>query len=82
MPYNIAGKAVINGLSNEIKSIKVVGGATNLSLKVVGKISWSQLPGIVYVANTSTAARVAYITVMEIKLKDKLSLYRRKGRFQ
>jgi alpha-L-fucosidase len=48
----------------------------------VGKISWSHVPGIVYVADIPAAAQDQYMTVLELKLKGKLSLYRGKGGFQ
>lgn len=82
MPYNAAGKAVIKGLNNEIASIKVIGTNASLQHKVVGKISWSHVPGIVYVDDIPATTKDEYMTVLEVKLKNKLSLYRGKGGFQ
>jgi Alpha-L-fucosidase len=82
MPYNATGKAVIKGLNNEIASIKVIGTNAALPHKVVGKISWSHVPGIVYVDDIPATAKDVYMTVLEVKLKGKLSLYRGKGGFQ
>ncbi|HSK14486.1 MAG TPA: alpha-L-fucosidase [Phnomibacter sp.] len=83
LPYNASGKVVIKGLDNEIAAIKVVGGpsSTRLGHKVVGKISWSHVPGIVYIDDVPAAARDEYMTVLELQLKDKLKLYRGKGGF-
>ena len=40
---------MVKGLSNQIKEIKVLGNGTKLKHKVVGKISWSPVPGLVYI---------------------------------
>jgi alpha-L-fucosidase len=81
LPSNAAGKAVIKGLNNEIESVEVVGSGTNLQYKVVGKISWSSVPGIVYVDDIPAYSRDEYMTVLKLKLKGKLSLYRGQGGF-
>ena len=81
LPYQAGGKAVIKGLDNEIESIRVVGTGASLQHKVVGKISWSKVPGIVYVDDVPPASRDEYMTVLEVKLKGKLHLYRGHGGF-
>jgi alpha-L-fucosidase len=81
LPANAAGKAVIKGLKSEIESVEVIGSSTNLQHKVVGKISWSNVPGIVYIDDIPASSRDEYMTVLKLKLKGKLSLYRGQGGF-
>lgn len=81
LPFNASGKAVIKGLNNDIESIEVVGNGSRLQHKVVGKISWSSVPGIVYIEDIPAASRDEYMTVLQLKLKGKLSLYRGHGGF-
>lgn len=81
LPYHAAGKTVIKGLNNEIESIEVVGANMKLNHKVVGKISWSSVPGIVFINDIPTASSDEHMTVLKLKLKGKLSLYRGKGGF-
>ncbi|HSC52756.1 MAG TPA: alpha-L-fucosidase [Phnomibacter sp.] len=81
LPYHANGKTVIKGLNNDIESIEVVGTNAKLLHKVVGKISWSKVPGIVFIDDVPAASRDEHMTVLKLKLKGKLSLYRGKGGF-
>jgi len=81
LPYHAAGKTVIKGLKNDIASIEVVGANAKLQHKVVGKISWSSVPGIVFIDEVPASSRDEQMTVLKLKLKGKLSLYRGKGGF-
>jgi alpha-L-fucosidase len=47
---------------------------------VVGKISWSPVPGLVYI-DIPKGVQDKYITVLELKLDKPVSLYRGKGGF-
>jgi alpha-L-fucosidase len=40
---------MIKGLRNKIEEITVVGDGAKLESEVVGKISWSPVPGLVYI---------------------------------
>lgn len=82
MPAQAAGKVMLKGLVNNIKSIEVLGTGGTLTHKVVGKISWSSVPGIVYINEIPEAFRDAEMTVLKLQLDDKLKLYRGKGGFQ
>jgi alpha-L-fucosidase len=42
-------QVMIKGLKNKVESVTVVGNGTQLKSKVVGKISWSPVPGLVYI---------------------------------
>lgn len=79
VPAKNAGKLVIKGLNNKINSIKIVGSDQQLNHKIVGKISWSPVPGLVYIDNIPEAAMDEYMTVLELKLDGPLKLYRGKG---
>jgi len=73
-----SGNIMIKGLNNAIKSVTVVGEGTVLSHKVVGKISWSKVPGLVYIA-IPEGVQDKYMTVLRVKLDGPLSLYQGKG---
>lgn len=69
---------MLKGIQNKINSIKVLGNNTTLAHKVVGKISWSPVPGLVYI-NVPEEAQDEYVTVLEVKLDGPVRLYRGKG---
>jgi alpha-L-fucosidase len=74
----VNGPIMIKGLKNKIEEITVVGNGTKLQSKVVGKISWSPVPGLVYI---DVPANIAdkYITVLKVKLDKPVSLYKGHG---
>ena len=73
------GKEVeIRGLFDQIESISVVGPEKFLNWKIVGKISWSQVPGLVFF-QVPEALQDEYMTVVRIKLKAPVKLYRGAG---
>jgi alpha-L-fucosidase len=71
----------IKGLDNAIVSAEILGSNQTLAPQIVGKISWSHVPGLVYL-EIPEAAQDTYVTVVKIKLKGKLKLYRGKGGFE
>ncbi|MEY3187443.1 MAG: hypothetical protein RL675_1273, partial [Bacteroidota bacterium] len=76
-----SGNIMIKGLSNAIKEINVVGTSVKLKHKVVGKISWSPVPGLVYI-DVPASVLDKYMTVLELKLDKPVRLYRGKGGFE
>jgi alpha-L-fucosidase len=76
-----AGEIMIKGLDNAIQTIKVVGSEQSLSHKVVGKISWSPVPGLVYI-NIPQGVQDKYMTVLELQLDKPVKLYRGRGGFE
>lgn len=72
------GELMIKGLDNKIESIEVVGNGTKLGHKIVGKISWSKIPGLVYIDVPSTVLDT-YMTVLKVKLDKPIQLYNGKG---
>ncbi len=73
-----SGQVMLKGLSNTIKDITVVGNGAKLTHKVVGKISWSPVPGLVYV-DVPENVRDKYVTVLKVQLDSPIKLYRGKG---
>ncbi|WP_212006357.1 alpha-L-fucosidase [Chitinophaga sp. HK235] len=80
LPGKTSGQVAIKGLSNKIESISVVGNGTPLTHKVVGKISWSPVPGLVYI-DVPENVQDKYVTVLKVKLDKAVKLYRGKGGF-
>ncbi len=75
-----SGQLMVKGLVNKINSIEVVGNGTMLKHKIVGKISWSHVPGLVYI-DVPENVMDKYITVLEVKLDGPVKLYSGKGGF-
>jgi alpha-L-fucosidase len=81
LPAKMSGPIMLKGLVNGIEEITVVGSNTRLSHKVVGKISWSPVPGLVYI-DMPAAELDKYVTVLKVKLGGPVRLYRGKGGFE
>jgi len=78
VPEKNNGEVMIKGLDNKIQDITVLGSDTKLTPKVVGKISWSPVPGLVYI-DVSDKLKDKYMSVLKIKLDKPLKLYRGQG---
>lgn len=74
----VNGPVMIKGLKNKIEEISVVGNGTKLQFKIVGKISWSPVPGLVFIDVPASVAD-KYITVIKAKLDKPVSLYKGHG---
>ena len=72
------GNIMIKGLSNKIQDITVLGSNIKLSAKIVGKVSWSPVPGLVYI-NVPQEALDKYLTIVKLKLDGPVQLYRGHG---
>ncbi|MDF2188256.1 alpha-L-fucosidase [Paraflavitalea sp. CAU 1676] len=81
LPGKVTGQVVIKGLKNKIQDIKVVGGGQKLTHKIVGKISWSPVPGLVYIT-VPPAVQDQYMTVLAVKLDGPVQLYKGHGGLQ
>jgi alpha-L-fucosidase len=77
---NTDGPLLVKGLANSIKSIRVLGTNQQLTHKVVGKISWSPVPGLVYIDFPKTA-QTKYMSVVELNLDKPVKLYNGRGGF-
>lgn len=79
VPAHDRGKIVIKGLFNNITGINVMNTDQQLHHKIVGKISWSPVPGLVYIDEIPEDAMDEYMTVVEVKLDGPIRLYKGKG---
>ena len=77
---NTEGPLLVKGLVNKVKSIRVLGNNSSLTHKVVGKISWSPVPGLVFI-NLPRGVQTKYITVLELNLEGPVKLYSGQGGF-
>ncbi|HRN37662.1 MAG TPA: alpha-L-fucosidase [Flavobacteriales bacterium] len=80
LPGGTGGSALIKGLDNKILSAEVVGKPIALTHRVVGKISWSKVPGLVFV-DVPEEAKDPWMTVLKLKLDGPVKLYRGQGGF-
>ena len=69
---------MIKGLINKIKKARIVGTDTSLNPKIVGKISWSKIPGLVYL-DIPENLQDNYMTVIALELDGPVRLYSGKG---
>lgn len=73
-----SGPVMLKGLDSKIKSIEILSNQTKLPHKIVGKISWSAVPGLVYI-DVPASKLDPYITVLKVQLEKPIKLYRGKG---
>lgn len=73
-----SGQIMLKGLENQIKDIAVLGSSIQPTHKIVGKISWSHVPGLVYI-NLPETSLDKYVTVIKLTLDKPIKLYRGQG---
>lgn len=78
LPGKTTGQITVRGLQNKIEKVTVVGNGATLTPKIVGKISWSAVPGLVYIPVPENV-QDEYVTVLKLKLDSPLKLYRGHG---
>lgn len=81
LPAKTSGSLMLKGLKNKINKIRVLGSDKELQHKIVGKISWSPVPGLVYI-DVPSSVNDEYITVLALELDGSIDLYRGKGGLQ
>jgi alpha-L-fucosidase len=81
LPGGSVGNVIVKGLDNQVKDVQVVGTNYHPVAKVVGKISWSPVPGLVFI-DVPEKYKDLYMTVLKLKLDKKLKLYRGQGGLQ
>jgi alpha-L-fucosidase len=69
---------VLKGLKNQINRIRIVGEGTKLTHQIVGKMYWSEVPGLIYI-DIPKEKLDKQVTVIAIQLKGKIALYREDG---
>ena len=75
---DISGNVTLKGLLNNIKNVTALGSGANLAYKIVGKISWSKVPGLVYI-DVPKGIQDKYVTVLKVTLDGPIKLYNGKG---
>ena len=75
-----AGPVLLKGLSNKIEAISILGSDAPVAHKIVGKISWSSVPGLVYI-DVPEKSLDRYVTVLKLKLDGPVRLYAGRGGF-
>lgn len=78
LPAGATGNVMIKGMDNKINDIQIVGTDQHLTHKVVGKISWSPVPGLVFI-DVPEKYKDPYMTVLKLKLDKPVKLYRGQG---
>jgi alpha-L-fucosidase len=78
LPQQNVGNIMVKGLINKIKDVQIVGTSQHLQSKIVGKISWSPVPGLVFI-NVPEKYKDTYMTVLKLQLDSPLKLYRGQG---
>lgn len=73
-----AKSVYVKGLKNKILKAEILGTTQDINPKIVGKIYWSSVPGLVYFDIPQTA-QDTYITVVKLSLDKPLELYNGKG---
>ncbi|SDE70482.1 alpha-L-fucosidase [Mucilaginibacter pineti] len=80
VPAKTSAPVLLKGLKNKIKTITILGSNIPVAYKIVGKISWSSVPGLLYI-DIPEIQQDKYMSVIKIEVEGKLDLYRGKGGF-
>jgi len=75
------GPFQVKGIKNQVKSVEVLGNQSKGLAKLVGKISWSSVPGVWYFSIPKNSLD-SEMTVLKVVLEGKLQLYRGQGGFE
>ncbi len=80
LPAHASGDIHVRGLKNAVDYIEVLGTTTQAASHVVGKISWSDKPGLLFIDMPADQSwQDPVMTVLKVKLKGKLNLYKGSG---
>ncbi|MBL8003110.1 MAG: alpha-L-fucosidase [Flavobacteriales bacterium] len=78
LPHGGCGSVEVKGLHNKVLSAEVLGLSMPLKHRVVGKISWSSVPGLLFI-DVPQEASDPWMTVLKVKLDGPVRLYRGEG---
>lgn len=78
IPYRPNGVVEVKGLVNEVKRAWVVGDGTTLNYKLYNKLSWSPVPGNLYI-EVPDSVLDPHITVVALQLDGPVKLYKGSG---
>lgn len=76
----MTGSLEIKGLDNKILSAELLGTGQSLQHRVVGKIGWSKVPGLVFI-DVPAQPSDPWMDVVKVKLDGPVRLYRGEGGF-
>lgn len=76
----MTGSVEIKGLDNKILSAELLGTGEQLQHRVVGKIGWSKVPGLVFI-DVPKMPMDPWMSVVKLKLDGPVRLYRGEGGF-
>jgi alpha-L-fucosidase len=80
LPGNATGPIEVKGIKNQVVQVEILGSQVNVPFKVVGKISWSDKPGLLFIDVPSDPKILdPMMTVLKVTLKDPLKLYSGSG---
>ncbi|HOD66102.1 MAG TPA: alpha-L-fucosidase [candidate division Zixibacteria bacterium] len=80
LPGRTGGDVVVKGLNCGVAGVTVVGSGETVTYRTVGKISWSPVPGLIFIHPPENQDE--YMTVLKVSLDSPLALYRGKGGLQ
>jgi len=69
------GPLMLKGIANKIESVRIVGPETKLKWDIQMKLSWSKVPGIIYI-DVPAETLDPEVTVLAIKLDGPIALFR------
>ncbi len=78
LPHQPVGPLMLKGIVNPVNSVRVVGHTTELEWDIKMKLSWSEVPGVIYIDVPETALDEE-VTVIAIELDGAASVYRDGG---
>lgn len=78
LPYRPTGPLQLKGIVNDVRDVRIVGSDVRPSYTIYNKISWSEVPGVLYV-NVPDEALDPDMTVVAIHLDGPVRLYRGHG---
>lgn len=78
LPAKTFGQIMLKGISSIIKKVTILGTNHQLQHKVVGKISWSPVPGLIFI-DVPKEQTDSTMTVIKVEFDEPIKLYRGKG---
>lgn len=76
LPGNATGAIEVKGILNSVKSAEIVGASKICSTKVVGKISWSAKPGLLFIDIPSDPRFTdPMMTVVKLSFSEPIKIY-------
>ena len=74
LPYKPIGRLCVKCIMNEIRQVRVVGSGRLLDFKIYNKLSWSEVPGVLYI-DLPEEELDPNITVLAVELDGPVRMY-------